>query len=226
MAGYLFDQKKAIGDLRRYFKKNKASLTSFGSTVNQTFEAYVFSQVVKWYQERDYSVEIVNPSVDGKEVFRLKFSTRGAPQRYSFVRLKLQERVVQVRHQLRVETKSYLTSQKHKANICCDIAIIQDCDLSLFTSDDPIPNQWLISFSEVKHMSAFAELMASFIGLVFEMKPEKLRRIRRRNQIHSDPPPFLYVSGLMNPSAKGIQESVRRRRYDIDFYSFENPLLK
>lgn len=224
MAGYLFDQKIAKKDLQKFFKAEKAKLNSFGGAVNQTFEAYVFAKVIEHYKLLGFNVKIVNPKIKGKEVFKLKFSTRGAPNKYSYVKIQFQDYTFQLRHQLRVSTYSHKMGQTNNANICCDISLIEDNDLTYFLSDDAIPNNWLISFGEVKHMSAFAELVASFIGLVHELQPKRLRKIRSKkfHSIHLSP--FLYVSGLLNPTAKGILQSIRRRKYDLDLYSFDNPM--
>ena len=74
-----------VGELKRrlekFFRTSTKELNRFGSTVNQTFEAFVFAQVVAWFKARpEWTVALVNPKGhDGKEVFRLKFSTRGRP---------------------------------------------------------------------------------------------------------------------------------------------------
>lgn len=48
--------------LDTFFGQRKRDINRFGSTVNQTFEAFVFAQVVEWYRARPgYSVEVVNP---------------------------------------------------------------------------------------------------------------------------------------------------------------------
>ena len=83
-AGYLFDQKNATAKLRVFFEKEKPRLNSFGNTVNQTFEAYTFAATINWYKNNGWSVQIVNPKVKRKERFKLKFSTRGAPNNFSY----------------------------------------------------------------------------------------------------------------------------------------------
>lgn len=224
MAEYLFDQKKAKADLREFFKSEKANINDFGSAVNQTFEAYVFAKVVEHYKSLGFAVQIVNPKVDGKSVFRLKFSTRGAPAKYSYALISLNDLQFQIRHQLRISTKSDTDNLYHSANICCDISIIKDNDLSLYSTDQPLPNEQLISFGEVKHMSAFAELVASFVGLVHELQPSRLRKIRKIKNKDIHLAPFLYVSGYLNPTAKGIYHSIQKRKYDLDVYSYDNPM--
>lgn len=224
MANYLFNQRQTKRQLRTFFRNQKATLSSFGNAVNQTFEAYVFAKVIQWYRQRGYIISIVNPRIKGQEVFRLKFSTRGAPNKYSYVLISLNGDTIQLRHQLRVSTTSHRNTLPNNANICCDITIMKDQDLSNFSTDDAIPNSWLIAFGEVKHMSAFAELVASFIGLVHELTPKKLKKVRVGKYQERDIAPFLYVSGLMNPTAKGILHTIKNRKFNIDIYSFENPM--
>jgi hypothetical protein len=224
MPNYLFDQKQTQKQLKSFFTKQKPKLNSFGSTVNQTFEAYVFAKVIQWYTNAGYTVTMVNPKVNGKKTFRLKFSTRGAPNKYSYAEISLNGNTVQLRHQLRISTASHHPGLRHKANICCDISIINDNDLSNFSTDDALDNNQLISFGEVKHMSAFAELIASFIGLVYELAPANLNAIRIPGYSSNDIAPFLYVSGLMNPTAKGIHETIVNRQFNIDIYSHLNPI--
>jgi hypothetical protein len=72
-------------------------------------------------------------------------------------------------------------------------------------------------------MSAFAELIANFIGLVHEMLPDKIKRLRLHNRPQSQaehPAPFLYVSGYLYPTAQGIVETIKDRGYDIDIYDY------
>lgn len=221
---YLFDQKQTQKQLKAFFKKQKPKLNSFGSTVNQTFEAYVFAKVIQWYQNNGYTIKLINPKVNGRQFFRLKFSTRGAPNKYSYAEMTLNGTTIQLRHQLRISTLSHHGALRHNANICCDISIIANQDLSQYTTDDALPNNDLLSFGEVKHMSAFAELLASFIGLVYELSPQNLNKVRIAGYTSNQIAPFLYVSGLMNPTAKGIQETFQDRKFNIDIYSHLNPM--
>lgn len=64
-------------------------------------------------------------------------------------------------------------------------------------------------------MSAFAELIGGFIGIVHELLPKKLKRHEKfkRKPIH--PYPFLFVSGFSNPSAKGVIATISDRGYRI-----------
>ena len=211
--------------LREFFQANKSDFSRFGSTVNQTFEAFVFAQVAAWFKARpEWTVKVVSPTDDnGVEKFRLKFSTRGRPARYSYIRCTSSDgTVLQIRHQLRVATKFHRDNHGPAANICLDVAVIEDVDLSDFSTDDFVGNDRLVTFGEAKHMSAFAELIAAFIGLVHELQPNRLKRVRTERwkaQPRSHPSPFLFVSGHLWYTAEGVAVTIVRRKYDVDVYS-------
>jgi hypothetical protein len=225
MADYLFDQASVKTQLKDFFTSEKATINNFGSTVNQTFEANVFAEVIKWYRANGWTVNIISPIINGNPTFKLKFNTRGAPRNYSYALCSKDDQTCQIRHGLRTHTKSYDLLNKKSANIVCDIVVMEDVDIDGFSSDSAISNDLLIAFGEVKHMSAYAELIASFIGLVHELKPEKLKKIRVRKWQRSDNiSSFLYVSGLLYRTAEGLVETIERRKYDIDIYSFNNPM--
>jgi len=225
MADYLFDQSSVKIQLKDFFVNEKATINNFGSTVNQTFEAHVFANVIKWYRDNGWTVNIINPIKNGKQVFTLKFNTRGAPLNYSYAHCEKNGNFCQIRHGLRTHTASYKGSNNKSANIVCDIVIMNDIDIDYFSTDSAIPNDLLIAFGEVKHMSAYAELIASFIGLVHELKPEKLKRTRSKKwTMKENISCFLYVSGILYKTAEGLVETIEKRKYDVDIYSFSNPM--
>jgi len=226
------DTAKAGDAIKKLFGDNKQTISHFGQTVNQVFEAFTFCAVIKWYEQQQWIIEIVNP-IDGKTkkpctLVKLKFSTRGRPSSYSYARCtKNGQPAIEVRHQLRVSTRHYRGGYP-LANVCLDVAIVQidSGDLDHFGTDDAIPNDRLVSFGEAKHMSAYAELVASFIGMVHEMQPQRLKRVRRGNWPQVHVAPFLYVSGHLYSTAKGIYATIQRRKYDIDIYSDTVELAK
>lgn len=226
---YLFDQKVVRDELKDFFNNEKATINNFGSTVNQTFEAHVFANVIKWYKGKGWTVSIINPIRNGKPVFALKFNTRGAPANYSYAHCTKGSTSCQIRHGLRTHTKFHHENNVRSANIVCDIVIMEDLNINHLGSDDALENQYLLAFGEVKHMSAYAELIANFIGLVHELKPGKLKRIRTsstKKEPKENISCFLYVSGILYKTAEGLVETIKRRKYDIDIYSFNNPMIE
>lgn len=221
---YTFNQADSIKKLNAFFTSEKSTLNSFGNLVNQTFEAYTFASTIQWYKNNGWEVEIVNPIIKKIPTFRLKFSTRGNPNNYSYAICSMVNNSCQIRHQLRVSTKSN-NARDNDANICCDIVILKDIDLQFYNTETAVPNESVISFGEVKHMSAFAELIAGFIGMVHEIQPSRLKRIRLKSWVKiAHLSPYLNVSGYLFKTAKGIKKTIEKRKYDIDIYDYENKM--
>jgi len=223
IVNFLFDKSNVEKSLAEFFSAQKANILSFGSTVNQTFEAYVFAQCIKSCQKRGWIVSIKNPSSGKfKDKFRLKFSTRGAPSNFSYAIAEKNYYKIQIHHGLRVETAYNHMSSNGRANICLDVAIITETDVSYQSSDDAIPNSALLSFGEAKHMSAYAELVAGFLGLVHEMLPDALTPYFGEKE--GVEKPFLYVSGHLYGTAYGIAETITARGFFVNIYSFDNKM--
>lgn len=223
------DQQEVQRRLARFFDQKRRDLTAFGSTVNQTFEAFVYAAVIGWYRDRGWNVTLVHPKNEELKSVRLKFSTRGRPSNYTYARCEKEGEVVQVRHQVRVSTHHYRpTRGAPPANVCLDVSVIRNINLNDLGTNDAVPAAELVTFGEAKHMSAFAELVAGFLGLVHEMDPGRLkrRRLKSRPYVPDHPPPFLYVSGYLYKTAEGIVHTLRRRGYDIDVYTRTQSLLQ
>lgn len=231
MAKKWIDQPKIRELLAGFFNEQHDSVLQFGNTVNQTFEAFVFASVVGWYQRNGWSVAFRNPKKAKDDPapgeVRLKFSTNGRPGNYSYVECRKNDTVIEVRHQLRVATSWHETGDNPRANVCLDVAVLQQTEISDFDTRDHLDNGRLITFGEAKHMSAFAELVAGFEGLVHELQPSRLSNIRAGAAGSSEhPAPFLYVSGTLNETAEGIFKTIRRRGYDVDIYTRTDTLLE
>jgi hypothetical protein len=225
MADPYIDINLLKANLATFFEERKDDLARFGSTVNQTFEAYVFASTVAWYRQKSGTVLFVHPKDEDGNVrttCHLKFSTSGAPSKYSFAKCSKGRTCVQVRHQLRVATAHYKPENRYRANICLDVAVIKDVDLAKYASNDQLSNKQLITFGEAKHMSAFAELIAGFLGMVHELQPNRLSAGPHKRSRHL--PPFLYVSGWLNGTALGLEETIRQRGFDLKIFTVDRKL--
>ena len=139
-----FDADATKEALARFFGKNHQKLSSYGSTVNQVFEAFVFSKIVERYRSEGWGVALQHPGGRAESPVRLS----------------------------------------------------------------------LITFGEAKHMSAYAELVASFLGLVHEMQPHRLTAKSKGVASPDHVSPFLYVSGSLYYTGRGVKDSIARRELD------------
>src|ERR1700722_18421574 len=111
------NQERLKARLSRFFIQNRDSLGAFGRTVNQTFEAFVLAATAAWYQENDWNVQFIHPkSKDGSvKPLRLKFSTRGRPENYTFISCQKGKDSRHIRHQLRVATRAHKEGNRRNA---------------------------------------------------------------------------------------------------------------
>ena len=74
------DQKVMKENLLSFFATNNDDMNTFGRTVNQTFEAFVFSATIAWFRESGWTTEFRHPGSNDPtkqdKDLRLKFSTR------------------------------------------------------------------------------------------------------------------------------------------------------
>ncbi len=209
-------------DLLTFLSVERRNVMSFGTTVNQTFEAYVFASTVKWYRQRKYDVTLNNPA--GGNLVRLKFSTRGRPDNYTYATVSRKNKAIcEVRHQLRVRS-CHARSTTMDASFVLDVAVVKPHSATGLASSTPVDNTNLLTFAEAKHMSAFAELIAGFLGLVHEVANKRLRPRKSPWKRPRHPQPFLYVSGVLYPSAKAVVQTIADRRYDFRVYDKYTPL--
>lgn len=229
---FWIDKPALSGELDTFFDQKKPDLQRFGSTINQVFEAFVFAQMIAWHKKDGWNCTFVHPprataaptgtplpNPPLPEPLRLKFSTRGRPSNYSYALCEKGTDRRQVRHGLRVKTFHGDKFGIAKANVVIDVAVITNEDLKHFGTDDAVPNSTLLTFGEAKHMSAFAELIASFLGLAREMQPRRTNVNARYRKTEVRPFPFLYVSGYLNGTAMGLHTTIRKRRYAVEVYS-------
>jgi len=220
-----FDQAQMKKRLVGFFDKERAKTTTFGNTVNQTFEAFVFAALVAWYRKQGWFVKFKHPnkkqSTESPNRLFLKFSTRGRPDNYSYAIGKKGKETIQIHHQLRVATRHHREPYTDHANVCLDVAVIRESDVTGFGTDDSFDNGHVLTFGEAKHMSAFAELVAGFIGLVHEMMPEHVKERPKAEKRASTGhlAPFLFVSGDLYKSARGIIETMQRRNMTVQVFS-------
>lgn len=230
---WTFDQDSTIKKLTAFFQSNGGTARDFGNRIYQTFEAITFAQVIKWYQDEGWTCEVVNPGAGHKSDFRLKFSTRGNAKNFTFVRCRKECDVansVQIRHQIRVEIFHNIKTRKtvNKANIVCDVAILKDESYDHIVGNMHVSNDKLISFAEAKHMDAYAELIASFVGIVHELQPWRMINDRKklRSLYQDHPKPFLNISGISHLTASAIKETFKKRNYDFEIFDAHKSFTK
>lgn len=210
------DQTKIRKQLAQFFRYNYSDLTTFGNTVNQTFEAFVFASVINWYRNKNWQVCFKHPKNNNGKV-HLKFSTMGKPEDYTYAIAVKGKEKIEIRHNIRIRS-AHSKNEYPIASFVIDVGVIKAGSALNLLTKDPVENENLITFAEAKHMSAFAELIGSFIGTAHELMPRRLKKHKPSIRTPHHPYPFLFVSGFTYPSADGVIKTISERRYRIEIY--------
>ncbi|MCK4820624.1 hypothetical protein KA005_32970, partial [bacterium] len=171
-----------------FLKRHQTSMYKITSKSTNVFEAFCFVLFVRYYETVGYELKPQN-LLDGK--FRFKYNTRGYPWNYSyFVATEPLDQdsdsivLFEIRHNLKV-AGAWIEEQEEKRDppmFAVDIAVVNSDSLPHLKRGQKrkeerywAENDQLITFGEAKKLTAYPMLLAQFIGIVHEIKPEFLR---------------------------------------------------
>lgn len=151
-----------------FLRKHNTSMLTYKSKLSSFFEMKMYNDIVRAYEHLGYSVKPEN--IFGK-TFKYKNTTSGYIDRFSYFSIEKEDMKYWVLHNVKIESRVY-----SKCYLTADISIVLPNASQRTVIDkrslDYIPNNSLLTFFECKLMPPFPELLASFVGLVFVLKPE------------------------------------------------------
>lgn len=144
---------------------------------------------------------------------RIKASSRGDPWNYSHVRCERQNTVVEVHSNLSVRGA-------HDLGVyCVDIAITTGDSVPGARPRDKwsaLPNEHLKSFLEVKKLVVYPMLLAQFVGIVHEIRPEFLSSpLPDGFGVAGIPPPTLAALGALSGNSDVILKGFLLRGFSF-----------
>lgn len=153
-----------------FAKAHKQSLGRLAGRQSQILELGAFVGTAQHFKAAGFSLAF--HSKKGNR-FRLKTGTRGHPSDYS--------RVVCQRNDLCWELHSNVSARgAHDSGIyCVDVGIVRPGAIPFTRPSEKwtaIDNGQLVSFVEVKRLVVYPMLLAQFLGIVHELRPEFLRK--------------------------------------------------
>lgn len=219
MANPFKDIKELTRDVETYLRKNRSIIYNNSKRISDFFEMACYNNIVRFYENNNYEVEVKNLQ---KEKFNYKCTTAGNPSKYSFFEVKKTvgslEFIYEIRHNINIQ--SY-----HNTEIFTtpDISVIKPDSIleneEFYESKMKyyyIENKALISFCEVKNFNPYPELLFNFIGVVNELRPHLLRKVRNSGDSHIAT--SLMVSGKSNKHGDRIIANLQSR-YHINILS-------
>lgn len=150
----------------RFVRRNKLKLEYLGGRQTQLLELSVTVGVVQHYKVIGYDINVVNPGKNN--IFRVKLGTRGHPSGYSRILCSKGEEAIEIHSNISVRGA-------HDDGIyCVDVGIMRP---GVVPDDKKTKwiaanNQDMISFVEAKKLVIYPLLLAQFLGIVHEIKPD------------------------------------------------------
>jgi hypothetical protein len=215
-------------DINDFLNQYQSTLYQVVKNHNNLFEVSCYVLYAKYYENIGYHLKI-NNSINGK--FRFRFSTNGVPWRYSYItgfNNEKSEPVFEIWHNQKVTGYwDDLEKNDDAATFALDIAVVKPNSLpSNLQFNTPskgirvsVKNEDLISFGEAKKLAAYPMLIAQFIGVVHEIKPDFLHEKKKKNKSEfyekKHLPPILFTSGNLSSGANKVISSMKKRGIEI-----------
>jgi len=163
----LADVRNAV---KRVISKHSDGFRLIAASQTQLLELASVTGVAEHYRSLGASVTAINPK--GKRGFVVKTSTRGHHWNFSYFACELAQEKFEIRMNLTV-------NGAHDEGIyCVDVGIVKERAVPYSkpaTDWFRVENSELITFAETKKLVVYPMLLAQFVGIVHEIKPDFLK---------------------------------------------------
>ena len=208
-----------LNELYSFFDRNEVTIKNNSNRLCHYFEMACYSKVIQYYRDHHFNIQ---PCPQKESTFRFKSTTKGSPNKYSFFRVS--ENIANSGQKMKkydIRPNMPVCSSFDNCTYIPDIVVSKMSDEN---NIQRIENQNLITFCEVKYLKPHPEMLANFIGIVHELKPDLLNGPNVREGLH--PAPALMTSGQSSENVHHISSEMKKR-YTVNFSLFyENNLTR
>ncbi|WP_372014315.1 hypothetical protein [Pseudoxanthomonas sp. 10H] len=203
--------------VKRVISKHSGGFRLIASSQTQLLELASVTGIAEHYRSLGASVNAVNPK--GKRGFVVKTSTRGYPWNFSYFACELAGEKFEIRMNLMV-------NGAHDDGIyCVDVGITKNSSVPYSKPAVAwirVENSDLITFAETKKLVVYPMLLAQFVGIVHEIKPEFLKAGATQHL-----PPTLITIGHLTGNSQAIVSAYPSRNFRISIaYSYDIRLAR
>ncbi|MES2543065.1 MAG: hypothetical protein V4583_21180 [Pseudomonadota bacterium] len=161
-------------ELKSFISKHSVKFHNLAIRETALLELGVLTMASEHYRLSGFSVTVEN-AIEG--LFVAKLSSRGHPYNFSWFRCQKDDLVYEIHSNL-----SVMGGHKDGAIYVVDVAVV--------VGDDKVPkskpkqkwlaldNDSLATFAEVKKLVVYPMLLAQFIGIVHEIMPTRLKKLK------------------------------------------------
>jgi hypothetical protein len=162
------------GALARLFTRERTRFDILARTETQALEIGALTLVVEHYRRAGWAVEARNLQ---NELFRTKLTSAGKPWNFSWFSCARGQSHIEVHANLPVKSATPLDDGTYVV----DVAVVSAGQVDALRLLNPprrkinVSNDQAISFVEAKKLVIYPMLLAQFVGMVHEIKPEYLQ---------------------------------------------------
>ncbi|MBK9751369.1 MAG: hypothetical protein IPO91_32005 [Chloroflexi bacterium] len=221
------DQLKArIGD---FLQSHRSKTQEIASKLSNIFEAYCYVLFVLHYEQEGLKPRIENLTPDKQ--FKFRFSTAGHPWNFSYFSVRRadneDEVLFEIRHNQQVAGHYVKMDEKSEEDIglfALDVAVVKPGALPRLAMGTKrngertyVTNNALITFGEAKKLVAYPMLIASFYGVVHEIRPVFLEKATQDEEFEKFPHPYpiLFTSDFLTRGTKNILKTFEDRQLRV-----------
>jgi len=214
-----------------FLSTHRTAIENVTKHASRVFEALCFVIFARHYENSGYRLAPRN-LVGGK--FRFRYNTNGLPWRYSYFAVygnddkgQSEKPLFEIWHNQKVAGAWVEHEDEEKALFAVDIAVTRAGALPAnLPFKQPRSNEqyWvgksdLITFGEAKNLAGYPMLLAQFLGIVHEIKPEFIGLGDRKDLSNfmkqSHPPPTLLTANVLTSGAVRVLATFQQRELGI-----------
>lgn len=212
-----------------FLTDHRTETEEIASKVSNIFEAYCYVLFVLHYEQEGLKPKAENLTPDN--IFKFRFSTAGHPWNFSYFSVRqnddTDEVLFEVRHNQQVVghfVEVDPDSDEKPGLFALDTAVIKPGGLPnppmgtrRTTERTYVLNDDLITFGEAKKLVAYPMLLASYYGIVHELRPEFLdgSTLPAGFELHPHPFPILFTADFLTKGTKNVLKTFEDRQLRV-----------
>ncbi len=224
------EKEKLSKQVESFLSRHRAPIKEIDSHITNIFEAVCFVIFLQYYEELGYRLEVRN-LLEG--LFRFRFRTTGYPWNYSYFAVlpgnSNDDTILFEIYHNQTVVGAWISTEKEDTEIALfavDVAVVEPDSLPKLSpghkrKGEPywVENNRLITFAEAKKLRAYPMLLAQFLGIVHEIKPEFLQKeskqIDQKFFEQKHPPPTLLTADDLSRGTKKVLQTFMDRKFEI-----------
>ena len=198
--------------LRGFIESHERQFSDLSARHSQLLEMSGMAAAVNHYQSRRYDV---TPDGLRNGSFKVNLFSNGRPWNFSWWKLRREGRTFELRTNLKVSGAYGLDDATYVVG-CSRCCRRRFCPPVNRGRESALADLWLVTFLEVKALVVYPMLIAQFIGIVHELKPDFLGHdVEPQFKRDGHFPPSLVSLGYLQGICAGICKSLPDRRFNM-----------